>query len=142
MRSRKQTARLLGWLGVLPFAVMAGFAWLGGPGWLEHLLIGYGVLIVAFMGGTLWAAALVDGEMPEAPLIVSILLVLAALPALLLPLVSAALLLAVLFGLHWLAESVWVRNRQPGWYRHMRLGISMSVVALLIATTVIEFGQL
>lgn len=141
MRSRQQTARILGWLGVVPFAALALVAWTGAPGWLLDLLVGYGVLILAFMGGTLWAAALDRPEEPEAPLIASIILVLAGLPALLLPLVSAALLLAVLFGLHALAETLWARDAQAGWYKRMRFGISASVIALLIVTALVELAQ-
>ncbi|NEZ02532.1 DUF3429 domain-containing protein [Wenzhouxiangella sp. XN201] len=139
-RTRQQTALILGWSGVVPFAAMALVAWTGAPEWLLHLLVGYGVLILAFMGGTLWAAALERPSEPEAPLVASIILVLAALPALLLPLVSAALLLAVLFGLHALAESLWARESQAAWYKGMRLGISATVIALLVLTFLIEVG--
>lgn len=139
-RTRQQTARLLGWAGVLPFAAWALVAWTGAPGWLIELLVGYGVLILAFMGGTLWAAALDRPSEPEAPLVASILIVLAGLPALLLPEISAALLLAVLFALHWTAESIWVRQAQRGWYRRMRLGISATVVSLLVVVFLIELG--
>lgn len=140
MRSRQQTARILGWAGVLPFALWTVVAWTGAPDWLMELLVGYGVLILAFMGGTLWAAALDNPQEPEAPLIASIVFVLAALPAFLLPAISAALLLAVLFALHWTAEYLWVRGAQPGWYRRMRMGISASVVALLILAVLLELG--
>jgi hypothetical protein len=139
-RTRRQTARLLGFAGVLPFAAWAIVAWTGAPGWLEELLVGYGVLILAFMGGTLWASALQRPDEPGAALAASNIVVLAALPAFLLPQASAALLLAVLFGLHWLAEYVWVRQTQPGWYRAMRAAISAAVVALLILVVFIELG--
>lgn len=141
LRTRQQTARILSWLGVLPFAAMALVAWTGAPEWLLHLLVGYGVLSLAFMGGTLWSAALDRPAEPEAPLVASIILVLAALPALLLPLISAALLLAVLFALHALAEYLWARESQAGWYKRMRLAISASVIALLIVTVLVEFAQ-
>ncbi|HSH26371.1 MAG TPA: DUF3429 domain-containing protein [Wenzhouxiangella sp.] len=141
MRNRQQTARLLGWAGVLPFAAWTLVAWTGAPVWLVELLVGYGVLILAFMGGTLWSAALDQPQEPEAPLIASIVLVLAALPAFLLPAISAAALLAVLFALHWTAEYLWLRQTQPGWYRRMRLGITAAVVTLLVLAVLIELGQ-
>lgn len=139
-RTRQQTARILGWAGVLPFAAWTLVAWTGAPEWLEELLAGYGILILAFMGGTLWAAALDKPDESEAPMVASIILVLAALPATLLPTVSAALLLAVLFALHWTAEYLWVRRSQPGWYRRMRLGITSAVVALLALNALIRLG--
>jgi len=140
MRSRQQTARILGWAGILPFAAWVLVAWTGAPNWVMELLVGYGVLIVAFMGGTLWATAVDKPEEPEAPLIASIVLVLAALPAFLLPAISAALLLAVLFVLHWVAEYIWVRQIQPGWYRRMRLGVTGAVTTLLILAVLIELS--
>lgn len=141
MRDRQQTARILGWAGVLPFAAWALVAWTGAPDWLVELLVGYGVLILAFMGGTLWAAALDKPREPEAPLVASIVIVLAALPTFVLPEFSAALLLAVLFAMHWAAEYIWVRKSQPGWYRRMRMGISATVVGLLVVTFLIALGN-
>lgn len=139
-RTRRQTASLLSWAGVLPFAAWAVVAWTGAPDWLIELLVGYGVLTLAFMAGALWAAALSQPDKPEAPLVASIVIVLAALPALLLPAVSAAGLLAVLFALHWLAEYAWTRKAQPGWYRGMRLGVTAAVVILLVLAVLIELG--
>ena len=139
-RNRQQTARLLGWAGVLPFAAWTIVSWTGAPNWLMELLVGYGVLILAFMCGTLWTAALDKPQEPEAPLIASIVIVLAALPAFVLPGISAALLLAVLFALHWTAEYLWVRQSQPGWYRRMRIGITVSVITLLVLAAVLELG--
>jgi len=140
MRSRQQTAIILGWAGVLPFAAWALVAWTGAPDWLVELLVGYGVLILAFMGGTLWATALQRPEQSEPPLIASILIALGTLPALVLPQVSAALLLAVLFTLHFVAEYAWVRQSQDGWYKRMRLGISAAVVTLLVLVFLIRLG--
>jgi hypothetical protein len=139
-RTRQQTARILGWAGVLPFAAWTLVAWTGAPDWLVELLIGYGVLILAFMGGTLWTSALDSPQEHEAPLVASIVIVLAALPAFILPAISAALLLAVLFALHWTAEYLWVRRAQPGWYRRMRIGITASVITLLVLSVLIELG--
>ena len=138
----QQTARLLGWLGVLPFVLMLAIAWTGGPKWLVDLVVGYGVLILAFMGGTLWAGAMERSKEPQPPLLASNLIVLAALPALLLPLGSATLLLAVLFTLHWLAEKIWIEHAQAGWYRRMRTAISAVVIILLVITSVVYFSAL
>ncbi len=138
----QQTARLLGWLGVLPFVLMVVLAWTGGPNWVVDLVVGYGLLILAFMGGTLWTGAIERSKEPQAPLLASNLIVLAALPALLLPLGSAALLLAVLFTLHWLAERIWIGHKQAGWYRRMRTAISGVVIVLLVMTSGVYFSAL
>lgn len=140
-RTRRQMATLLSWAGVAPFLIWAVVAWSGAPGWLIKLLVGYGVLTLAFMNGTLWAGALAHPERPEAPLVASIVLVLAALPALLLPAVSASALLAVLFVLHWVAEYAWIRDSQPRWYKGLRTATSAAVVALLVLALVLALGR-
>lgn len=141
LRTRRQMATILSWAGVAPFLIWAVVAWTGAPGWLIKLLVGYGVLTFAFMNGTLWAGALAQPERPEAPLVASIVLVLAALPALLLPAVSASALLAVLFVLHWVAEYAWIRDSQPRWYKGLRTATSATVVALLVLALILALGR-
>src|SRR5690625_732413 len=110
LRTRRQMATLLSWAGVAPFLIWAVVAWTGAPGWLMQLLVGYGVLSFAFMSGPLWPGARAQRDRPEAPLVASIGLVLAALPSLRLPAVSASALLAVRCELHWVAEYAWIRD--------------------------------
>jgi len=133
--TRRQTAVALGWLGLLPFAGLAAATFLPAPGWLTQLLIGYALLILAFVSGSLWSSALARSEDDTpAPLILSNVLALAGLPALLLQTAPAAAWLAFLFALHAAAEWRWVRAGQPGWYRRLRLLLSTAVVALLLIT--------
>ncbi len=138
--NRKQAARILGWGGVVPFAVLALVAWTGAADWLETLLVGYAVVILAFMNGSLWAGALERPADVAAPLLVANALLLAGLAALILPLFWAASWLAVLFALHLLAEWRWVHAGHPGWYRQMRLMLSISVVALLVIAALAGAG--
>lgn len=128
----QKTARMLGWAGMIPFAALALAALIGAPAPVEKLLVGYAVSILAFLNGSLWAGAMQRGADAPAPLIASNLLLLAALPALMMPLSAAAGWLAALFGLHLVADWRWVLAGHPGWYRRMRLMLSGGAIALLL----------
>lgn len=130
-RTRRQTARLLGLAGLIPFIALAGAAHFGAPGWIERLLIGYPVAILAFLSGTLWLGSLrAEADQPEA-LVASNLLVLAGLAALVLPLPLAAGWLAVLFASQFVAEQRWIARDQASWYRRLRTLLSGVAVLLL-----------
>lgn len=132
IENRQKTARMLGWAGIIPFAALAVAAVIGAPESVQLLLVGYAVAILAFLNGTLWAGALQRPSDVPAPLIASNLLLLAALPALLMPLSAAAGWLALLFGLHLVADWRWVLTGHPGWYRRMRLLLSSIAIAFLL----------
>lgn len=132
IENRQKTSRMLGWAGITPFAALAVIGVTGAPEPVQHLLVGYAVAILAFLNGSLWAGALQRAADAAAPLIASNLLLLAALPALLMPLSAAAGWLALLFGLHLLADWRWVLSGHPGWYRRMRLMLSSLAIGLLL----------
>lgn len=132
IENRQKTARTLGWAGLIPFAALAVSAVIGAPEPVQQLLIGYAVAILAFLGGSLWAGALERPADAPAPLVASNLLLLAALPALLMPLSAAAGWLALMFALHLAAEWRWVLTGHPGWYRRLRLMLSGIAIALLL----------
>ncbi|MBL37010.1 MAG: hypothetical protein CMP07_01230 [Xanthomonadales bacterium] len=132
IENRQKTARMLGWAGLIPFAALAVTAVIGAPESVQQLLIGYAVAILAFLAGSLWAGALERPADAPASLIASNLLLLAALPALLMPLSAAAGWLALMFALHLAAEWRWVLTGHPGWYRRLRLMLSGIAIALLL----------
>jgi len=132
IENRQKTARMLGWAGIIPFAALAVTGVVGAPEPVQHLLVGYAVAILAFLNGSLWTGALQRNADAPAPLITSNLLLLAALPALLMPLSAATGWLALLFGLHLLADWRWVLSGHPGWYRRMRLMLSSLAIGLLL----------
>jgi hypothetical protein len=133
-RNRQQVARILGWSGLIPFAALALAAWIGTPDWLDRVLIGYAVAILSFVCGSLWMSALqAEAARPEA-LVASNAIVLAALPALVLPLAWAAPWLAILFAAQYAAELRWVARGHAGWYRRLRtLLTSIGIVLLVLA---------
>lgn len=137
----QKIARMLGWAGVIPFAVLAVTSYTGAPESVQQLLIGYALVILAFVNGGLWAGALERPANAPAPLIASNLLLLAGVPALLMPLSAAAGWLAVLFGLHLVAEWSWVLTGHPGWYRQLRVMLSGSIIALLLIAAMAGVGS-
>jgi len=132
IENTQKTARMLGWAGIIPFAALGATSVIGAPEPVQHLLVGYAVAILAFLNGTLWAVALQRTSDSAVALMASNLLLLAALPALLMPLSAAAGWLALLFALHLLAEWRWVLSGHPGWYRRMRLVLSSLAIGLLV----------
>ena len=88
--------------------------------------------IVAFLCGSLWSALITQPPSDVRALVVSNVLVLAAVPAPLLPLVWACLLLATVFALHAVAEAYWLRGRLPRRYKRLRLQLTPTAVALLL----------
>lgn len=139
----RKTAKTLGWLGVIPFAALAASCALGGPRWAQQALIAYAALILAFMAGTLWSELIHStraSTKASAHLLASNLLVLIAWPALWFPTAWASWWLAALFTAHLVLDAPWRSNHGPAWYRHMRLGISTVVIALLVLGGAIGLG--
>ncbi|MFW5815799.1 MAG: DUF3429 domain-containing protein [Wenzhouxiangella sp.] len=126
------TTRTLTWSGVIPFAALALVSMIETPPWLELLLVGYATLILAFLAGTLWARHLLGERTRPRLLIASNALVLLAWPALLMPVAWASLWLAAMFGLHLLLDEPWRGYRMPGWYRRLRLAVSIAAISLLL----------
>lgn len=134
------TTRTLTWSGVIPFAALALVSMVNTPPWLELLLVAYAMLILAFLAGTLWARHLLGERTRPRLLVASNLLVLLAWPALLMPIAWASLWLAVLFGIHLLLDEPWRGYRMPGWYRRLRLAVSLVAIALLLVGGLIGIG--
>lgn len=121
----------LGWSGILPFAAALAAAVLR-PEWQDAAraaFVGYGAVILSFLGGARWGHGLA-AEAPPRRYVEAVLPSLVGFAALLaLPWPGAALgLLAAGFTV-WLLLDL----RDPLWtlaYRRMRLGVSLVVLAL------------
>mgnify|MGYP001035666905 CR=1 FL=1 len=132
--STEFTARGLGWAGVLPFLALPTNFLIDQPGWLDSLLISYGLIILAFLCGTLWMRALNAAKARSCKLVASNLIVLFAWPAILLPIHFAALLLALAFLAHLLIDAPWRLNADHAWYGQLRLRLSITVISILLLT--------
>ncbi len=140
LHRHRSTTLALTWSGLLPFL-------LGIPGglgmlvpWLETLLIGYALAILAFMCGTMWAESLArPGPSTNTVLLVSNAIVLLALVSLYLSFAAAMFWMAGLFTLHLVAEFRFIRKRQPSWYQRMRASISIIVILSLGSAGLLQF---
>ena len=127
-------ALLLGWSGVMPFAALAVTAISGVPapaGAAMAALVGYGAIILSFMGGVLWGLEVSQGR-SQVVYAVSIVPALVAVAAMLSSATYGILLLLCGFaGL--LAYDV-KHSRSGGaqsWYPILRLQLTAAVVVLL-----------
>lgn len=137
MKDLKTAARTLALAGLIPFAAMVFFAGWGAPDWVERLLVTYAILILAFMSGTLWCLGILREREDARELILSIVLVLAGWPAIIMPFGWAVIWLALAFGVHFFAEMRWTGGQYPGWYRGLRVTLSVAVIAMLALAAVL-----
>ncbi len=136
------SARLLGWSGVIPFAVCAGALWLpqAAPWEIDILraLTAYAAAILSFLGGVRWGAAL-GGQGPngiDTDLVLAVIPSLLAWCALLLPGTRSPLFALVIafavFGVLDARESA--RALWPRWYSRLRIELSVAVLGCLVAS--------
>lgn len=134
LRAIPVAARWLGFGGLLPFALAAVVGLLA-PEPLRDLalrsLIGYGAVILSFLGGVRWGLAMATPERLWGPLSISVLPALLGWIALLLPTSTALLTLALGFAAMLMVD---LRLAEaPPWYRLLRLPLSLgAVIALLL----------
>lgn len=136
-------ARILGLLGLLPFAVSAIGIWLPVLGDLRFglplLALGYGVLIASFLGGVRWGAAMQNNIAASQPLhlVMSVVPSLTGLVALMLPLQYAFSLLIVVFVAQAVLDNLAADNGDVvAWYKPLRLVLTAGVVASLTSLLV------
>ena len=128
-------ASILGFAGVTPF--IAGLVLLylyNDPlrGWGEWILISYGAIILSFMGGVHWGAAMIREDSSIGALGRSVLPSLLALPALAIGGANGLLILAFGFlGLVIYDVSEVQKKRLPQWYPYLRRPLTSIVVASL-----------
>ncbi len=128
-------AALAGWV---PFAM--GFLIVIFPGLspvdpvvFERALLGYGALILSFLGGVRWGIRLQGGAGSDLTYIVGIFGSVAGFITLLLPLTIGLLILTFGFGIHGLWV-VWsgIRGRVPPAYARLRLVMTWLVCVTLV----------
>lgn len=137
------TAWFLAGFGAVPFVVMA-VAGVASPGFAAaHLggdtaFIGYGAVILSFMGGVRWGAALPPSAGQSAQqLIMSVAPSLAAWLALLIERPWALFLLLAGFALQGIWDVMSARSGVlPGWFGRLRLTITAIVVASILLVLV------
>jgi len=126
----------LGYGGLLPFVACAGVLLLPETGMHEmasRLLVGYGAVILSFLGGVHWGLVL-GAPSPRAPsvLMIGVLPSLAGWLTLLLPLEKALAIQVAAFGGVWLYEHrILGPSILPPAYLSMRRWLTLGVIASL-----------
>jgi hypothetical protein len=135
----------LGGLGAVPFVALAvALPGLDGPprNFVIQALLGYGAVILSFLGGIHWGIAIAPRATPEAAgrglrLAWSVVPSLVGWAALLAPPVTGLLALgiafAVMLGADLRATKLGVA---PAWYPRLRFPLSLTVVAALMVAAV------
>ena len=136
------SALLLGVLGVIPFAALAIGSWIGIevragliPGLARGALVGYGVVIVSFLGGVRWGVGLnhPDPEHRASLFIMSVMAPLAAWGALFMPRPHDLVVLIGCFLVLGVSDvALATRGSAPRWYAKLRIGLTAAVVTVLI----------
>lgn len=140
-----QTARILGFLGLIPFLLGGLGVWVAAFGDLRFALpimvLAYGALIASFLGGVRWGAAMQNNRADSQPrhLVMAIMPSLVALMAFLLPLPQAFGLLIILFTAQAVLDVTAGDNGDlQAWYKPLRLWLSIiacaSMASLLLHT--------
>jgi len=136
-----QSAAWLGALGLVPFAALAGLLPLVGADLkpaLAHALLGYGAVILSFLGGVHWGLA-IGSNPPAADAAIRTRLILSVVPSL----IAWAALLLPAGGLFVLAAAIALMlvvdiratraGEAPPWYPRLRIPLSCAVAASLLA---------
>ncbi len=140
-----QLARRLGYAGLVPFALLAGWLWVMPPGLQGHglvqgsmygkafaatALVGYGAVIASFLGGVHWGlAAQVPAQQARWHYLWGVVPSLLGWVAVALPAAAALVLLALL-----LAACYGVDRRsypRVGWAAWLPMRLQLTVVAVL-----------
>lgn len=129
-------ARRLGLAGLLPFVATLAAAWWAPPFWQVlaiQAFLAYGAVILSFLGGVHWGLALTaPREAPRARrqrLLAGVLPSLVAWPAVLIDALLGAWLLAGGFVALRAFEAGPGAAGLPAWYRRLRTGLTLVVVA-------------
>jgi hypothetical protein len=125
-------AHQLGYAGLVPFVVLSLLAWVvhaeAAP-YVHLALVGYGAVIVSFLGGIHWGIAFSKWQAAGSHLLWGVLPSLLAWAAVLMPAYAAAPLLAALLVLcYWVDRSLYPAAGLQYW---LVLRLRLTVVAVL-----------
>ena len=139
-----RSALWLGLAGLLPFISGGMGVWVSALGDIRFALplivLAYGCLIAAFLGGVRWGAAMQNHEADNLPgqLIIAIMPTLMALVAFMLPLPQAFTLLIVLFVAQGVLDLTAVQQgRLADWYAPLRILLT-TLAALSMASILVH----
>ena len=138
----KDLAHKLGYAGLIPFALLALASWLADPAWLGAFIKGqlaYAILILAFLGGVHWGAAMtanLSAQQTRRALQWSVLPALAGWIATMIGGFGFALLIVGFIAAYQVDRHLYAWYGVPGWMLGLRYKLTCVVVAALVLTVV------
>jgi hypothetical protein len=139
----KRLAHVLGWLGLVPFVLLALACWLAHPDWMGTFIkaqLAYGILILAFLGGMHWGAAMISPELSvertKRVLTWSIAPVLMAWMATMVGGFGFAVLIVGFVAAYQVDKRTYPWYRMPEWLLPLRFILTCVVVAALALTVI------
>ena len=139
----KRLAHLLGFAGLIPFFLMMAGTWLADPSWLNDFVRGqlaYGIVILSFLGGVHWGAAMMCSDLSLADTKLALLWgvtpSLIAWSATLFGGFGFAVLMAGFIAALQVDKQLFARYRMPPWLMGLRWRLTVAVVLMLAATVI------
>jgi len=139
----KRLSHQLGFAGLIPFALMLLGVWLADPSWLSVFVraqLAYGIVILSFLGGIHWGAAMLCAELSVADtkkaLLWSVTPSLIAWSATLFGGYGFAVLIAGFIAAWRMDLRLFQRYAMPVWLGSLRTKLTITVVLMLSATVI------
>ncbi|MCC5852822.1 MAG: DUF3429 domain-containing protein [Alkalimonas sp.] len=129
------TPRLLGFAGILPFYLSLAAVLMWPQSQLALVsLIGYGAVILSFLGAVHWGMAMQEPDQTQAgrSYVFSVVPALLGWLAFISPYQPALIVLAAGFGWVWLREYQKPPSLMPAWYRQLRGVLTAAILPALI----------
>ncbi len=139
----KRLSHLLGFAGLIPFFLMMAGTWLADPSWLNDFVRGqlaYGIVILSFLGGVHWGAAMTCSDLSLADTKLALLWgvtpSLIAWSATLFGGFGFAVLMAGFIAALQVDKQLFARYGMPPWLMGLRWRLTVAVVLMLAATVI------
>ena len=139
----KRLSHLLGFAGLIPFFLMMAGTWLADPSWLNDFVRGqlaYGIVILSFLGGVHWGAAMMCSDLSLADTKLALLWgvtpSLIAWSATLFGGFGFAVLMAGFIAAPQVDKQLFARYGMPPWLMGLRWRLTVAVVLMLAATVI------
>ncbi len=139
----KRLSHLLGFAGLIPFFLMMAGTWLADPSWLNDFVRGqlaYGIVILSFLGGVHWGAAMMCSDLSLADTKLALLWgvtpSLIAWSATLFGGFGFAVLMAGFIAALQVDKQLFARYGMPPWLLGLRWRLTVAVVLMLAATVI------
>ncbi len=143
LATQQRLARQLGYAGLIPFLLMMTGVWFAEASWIGDFVKGqlaYGIVILSFLGGIHWGAALLCPELPEKEmkkaLCWGVTPSVIAWSATLFAGVGFAVLMAGFIAAYYVDRQLYPAYALPDWMLTLRRKLTI-VVVLSLAVTVI-----